>query len=41
MSSIFHNNKIGCQEWRHMSVIPALRRLRQKDHQFEASLGYI
>jgi hypothetical protein len=24
-----------------MSVIPALRRLRQKEQEFEASLGYI
>jgi hypothetical protein len=24
-----------------MSVIPAFRRLRQKDHEFEASLDYI
>jgi hypothetical protein len=25
----------------HTSVIPALRRLRQEDHEFEASLVYI
>jgi hypothetical protein len=24
-----------------MPVIPALRRLRQEDHEFQASLGYI
>jgi hypothetical protein len=24
-----------------MPIIPALRRLRQEDHKFEASLGYI
>jgi hypothetical protein len=24
-----------------MPVIPALRKLRQEDHKFEASLGYI
>jgi hypothetical protein len=24
-----------------MSVIPALEKLKQKDHKFEASLGYI
>jgi hypothetical protein len=29
------------QEWWHTSVISALRRLRQKDHDFEANLGYI
>jgi hypothetical protein len=29
------------QVWWHMSVIPPLRRLRQKNHEFEVSLGYI
>jgi hypothetical protein len=24
-----------------MPVIPALRRMKQKDHEFEASLGYM
>jgi hypothetical protein len=27
--------------WRFMSVIPALRRLRQEDLEFQASLNYI
>jgi hypothetical protein len=26
--------------WEHIPVIPALKRLRQEDHKFEASLGY-
>lgn len=29
------------QLWSHMPLTPAFRRLRQKDHQFVASLGYI
>jgi hypothetical protein len=29
------------QTWWLTSVIPALRRLRQKDHEFEANLDYI
>jgi hypothetical protein len=29
------------QAWRHTPVIPARQRLRQEDHEFEASLGYI
>jgi hypothetical protein len=28
------------QAWWHMPVIPALGRLRQEDHEFEAILGY-
>jgi hypothetical protein len=28
-------------EWRHMPVISALGRLRQEDHKFKASLGYM
>jgi hypothetical protein len=28
-------------EWWYMSIIPALGRLRQEDHELEASLGYI
>jgi hypothetical protein len=28
-------------EWWHIPVIPALRRLRQEDGEFEASLSYI
>lgn len=27
------------QVWSHTPVIPTLRRLRQEDHEFEASLG--
>jgi hypothetical protein len=27
--------------WWHMLVIPALRRLRQKDSEFKANLGYM
>jgi hypothetical protein len=30
-----------CQAWWYMSVIPALRRWRQEDCEFEACLGYI
>jgi hypothetical protein len=33
--------KLINQAWWHTPVIPALRRLRQKDHKFEASLCYI
>jgi hypothetical protein len=29
------------QTWWHIPVIPALERLRQDDHEFEANLGYI
>jgi hypothetical protein len=29
-----------CRLWEYLPVIPALRRLRQKDHKFEAGLGY-
>jgi hypothetical protein len=29
------------KEWWHTPVIPALGRLRQENHEFEASLGYI
>jgi hypothetical protein len=29
------------QAWWYTPVIPALRKLRQEDHEFEASLGYI
>jgi hypothetical protein len=29
------------QTWWHTTVIPALRRLRLLNHEFEASLGYI
>jgi hypothetical protein len=32
---------IGSQAWRYTSVISALRRLRQEDHEFKASLSYI
>jgi hypothetical protein len=28
-------------EWWHTPVIPALRRLRQEDHEFEASQSYM
>jgi hypothetical protein len=35
------SNKLYHQAWWHAPVIPALRRLRQEDHKFEASLGYI
>jgi hypothetical protein len=30
-----------CHVWWYMSAIPAIGRLRQKDHKFEASLDYI
>jgi hypothetical protein len=29
------------QPWLYTTVIPALRRLRQEDHKFQASLGYM
>jgi hypothetical protein len=29
------------QMWWHTPVITALRRLRQEDHEFEVSLGYV
>jgi hypothetical protein len=29
------------QTWWHTRIIPALRRLRQEDHEFETSLVYI
>jgi hypothetical protein len=36
------NTKVSLsQAWWHTPLIPALRRLKQKDHKFEASLGYI
>jgi hypothetical protein len=35
--------KKNCEGWAWwlISIIPALMRLRQKDHQFQASLGYM
>jgi hypothetical protein len=40
--SIYHIKQIGKQGvWQPLSVIPALRRVRQDWHKFEASLGYI
>jgi hypothetical protein len=30
-----------CQVWWQVPVIPAFRRLRQKDHEFETSIGCI
>jgi hypothetical protein len=32
---------LSCQAWWLMPVIPALGRLRQEDHEFKASLGYL
>jgi hypothetical protein len=29
------------QAWRSRPITPALRRLKQEDHEFEVSLGYI
>jgi hypothetical protein len=29
-----------CQSWLHKPIIPALRRLRQENHEFKFSLGY-
>lgn len=33
--------QVVSQEWCHTFVIPAFRKLGQKDHQFKSSLGYI
>jgi hypothetical protein len=35
------NIRLVSQTWWHMPIIPALGRLKQEDHKFEASLGYI
>jgi hypothetical protein len=37
-SNIIINKK--CQVWWYTPIIPALRRLRQEDHKFKASLDY-
>jgi hypothetical protein len=33
--------KLESQAWWHTPVIPALRRLREEEHEFEVRLGYI
>jgi hypothetical protein len=33
--------KFKIKVWWYTSVIPALRKLRQEDHEFRASLGYM
>jgi hypothetical protein len=39
--SVYYFFLKGNQAWWCTPVIPALRRLRQEDHEFKASLGYI
>jgi hypothetical protein len=34
-------NNASCWAWWYIPVIPALRRLRQEDYEYEASLNYI
>jgi hypothetical protein len=38
---LYFKRQVCCQAWWYTSVISALGRLRQEDHQFEANLGYI
>jgi hypothetical protein len=33
--------RIHCSRWWHISVIPALGRLRQENSEFKSNLGYI
>jgi hypothetical protein len=41
-SGILSNkNEVRCEAWWCIPVIPALRKLRQKDCEFKARLGYI
>jgi hypothetical protein len=40
MAQVKKANYANREQW-YMSIIPALRRLRQEDHQFEDSLGYL
>jgi hypothetical protein len=42
VTSVYYKNLKISQVWWHMSIrILALRRLRQDDHEFKASLSYI
>jgi hypothetical protein len=38
--SSFASKYTFCRAWCHMPIIPALRKLRQEDCEFQASLGY-
>jgi hypothetical protein len=37
----YKNYKNNHWAWWYRTIIPALRRVRQKDHEFKASLGYL
>jgi hypothetical protein len=41
ISMTLHRKYNSSRAWWHTSVTPALRRLRQEDHEFKNNLGYI